>query len=423
MFLPVRQKFPKRALPNAAAAVRHELESSALANIPRGTGSIAIAVGSRGITNIAEITSAVVGFWKACGRKPFLVPAMGSHGGGTAEGQLKTLAGYGITESKMGCPIVSSLDVISLGRCEIGAEVFTSRDAWSADGIFLINRVKWHTSFAGLLESGVTKMASIGLGKLEGARIAHSYARHHGMAKVIRSVGDFLFSQGKILGGLAILEDASHQTAEVAVLPAAQLIEREQQLLERVKSWMPRIPVPNVDILIVDEIGKNISGTGMDLKVVNRGVHGEYNPWPNTPRIERIFIRSLSRESGGNGVGMGLADVIHDNVLNRVDVAIGRLNAATSGSLAAVRTPLHFASDRECIELLAGAVGKLNPADVTIAWIKNTMELETLALSENLRDEIAGNPDLEIIGPRFPLAFDQQGNLSAAEVFNVGVRA
>lgn len=411
MLLPVRQHFPRRALADVAGSLRRELDSSGIAAKLAPGARVAIAAGSRGISNIDIITGTVADFFRTNGFRPVIVPAMGSHGGGTAEGQAATLAQYGITEAAMGCPIVSTLDVLSLGHSDLGVETFVSRDAWDADAVFLINRIKWHTSFAGPLESGLTKMAAIGLGKLEGAKTSHSHARTHGMDNVIRSSGELIFATGKVLGGLAILEDATHETAQVAVLPAGQLIEREEELLRLVKSWMPRIPVPAVDILIVDEIGKNISGTGMDLKVVNRGVHGQYNPWPDTPIVERIFIRSLSPHSGGNAVGMGLADVIHENVLSRVDARVGGLNARTSGSLAAVRTPLRFVSDRECLDLLTATVGKLNPADVTMAWIHNTLELGTLALSENLRRDIDANPALEITGPAFPCEFDSAGNL------------
>ncbi|HEY4087034.1 MAG TPA: hypothetical protein VGM43_13895 [Bryobacteraceae bacterium] len=411
LLLPVRQNFPRRALADVAGAVRRELDASGIAAGLSPGARVAIGAGSRGVSNISAVVGTVVEFFRTNGFRPFIFPAMGSHGGGTAEGQAATLAHYGIDEATMGCPIVSSLDVLSLGESNLGVETFVSRDAWNADAIFLINRIKWHTSFAGPLESGLTKMAAIGLGKLEGAKTSHSHARSLGMDRVIRSSGELIFGTGKVLGGLAILEDATHETAEVAVLPAAQLIEREEKLLSLVKSWMPRIPIPAVDILIVDEIGKNISGTGMDLKVVNRGVHGEYNPWPNTPRVERIFIRSLSPHSGGNAVGVGLADVVHDDVLPRVNLQVSGLNARTSGSLATVRIPLHFPSDRECIDLLMATVGKLNPADVTIAWIHNSLELGALALSENLRREIDANPDLEIAGPAFPIEFDEAGNL------------
>jgi hypothetical protein len=411
MLLPVRQNFPRRALPDVARAVRGELDSSGLAAALAPGARVAIAAGSRGVSNIAAIVRTAVEFFRANGCSPFIFPAMGSHGGGTAEGQAGTLAHYGITEAAMGCPIVSSLDVISLGRSDLGVETFVSRDAWNADAVFLINRVKWHTSFAGPLESGITKMAAIGLGKLEGAKTSHAHARSLGMDRVIRSSGKLIFGSGKVLGGLAILEDAAHDTAQVAVLPAAQLIEREEELLRLAKSWMPRIPVPAVDILIVDEIGKNISGTGMDLKVVNRGAHGQYNPWPDTPRVERIFVRRLSPHSGGNAMGIGLADVVHEGILEHVDRHAIGLNARTSGSLAAARTPMHFATDRECIDLLAAAVGKLNPDDVTVAWIHNTLELAALALSDNLRAEIDANPALEIAGPAFPIEFDAEGNL------------
>ena len=411
LLLPVRQNFPRRALPDVTGTVRRELDASGIAATLAPGSRVAIGAGSRGVSKIGDIVQAVVEFFRTNGFRPFIFPAMGSHGGGTAEGQAGTLAHYGITEGAMGCPVVSSLDVLSLGESNLGVETFVSRDAWNADAIFLINRIKWHTSFAGPLESGLTKMAAIGLGKLEGAKTSHSHARSLGMDCVIRSSGELIFATGKVLGGLAILEDAMHETAQVAVLPAAQLIEREEKLLRLVKSWMPRIPVPAVDVLIVDEIGKNISGTGMDLKVVNRGVHGEYNPWPNTPRVERIFIRSLSPHSGGNAVGVGLADVVHDDVLPRVNLQVSGLNARTSGSLATVRIPLHFPSDRECIDLLTATVGKLNPADVTIAWIHNSLELGALALSENLRAEMDANPALEIAGPAFSMEFDEAGKL------------
>jgi hypothetical protein len=402
MFLPVRQNFPHRKLDDIPADVCRALLSADLVSRLSPGAHIAIGVGSRGISNIAVIVRAVADFFAGRGFRPFLFPAMGSHGAANAAGQAQVLAQYGIDEAAMGCPVVSSFDVISLGRTEAGIEVFAGKDAWQSDGIFVVNRVKWHTSFEGAIESGVSKMMALGLGKIEGASSCHGHARRLGMEAAIRSVAGHLLATGKILGGLAIMEDAYHDTAQVNALAAGGLIEREVELLRLVKSWMGKLPVPALDILIVDEIGKNISGTGMDLKVVNRGVHGQYNPWPDTPRIERIFIRDLSELSYGNGVGIGLADVIHDRVLERIDVNAGRINATTSGSLAAVRTPLHFPSDRECLELLTATVGKFDPAEVTMGWIRNTLELGSMSLTENLRAEIEKNPMLEITGPPFP---------------------
>jgi hypothetical protein len=411
VFLPVRQHFPHRKLAAIPAAVQHELRAVDLVSRLSPGARIAVGVGSRGISNLASIVRAAVDFFTSRGFHPFLFPAMGSHGAANAAGQARVLAHYGIDEATMGCPVVSSFDVISLGRTAEGIEVFVGKDACESDGIFVINRVKWHTSFAGAIESGVGKMLALGLGKIDGASSCHGHARRLGMEAVIRSVAGHLLGAGKILGGLAIIEDAYHDTAQVTALGADGLIEREAELLRLAKSWMGRIPVPALDVLIVDEIGKNISGTGMDLKVVNRGVHGQYNPWPHTPRIERIFIRNLSELSYGNGVGIGLADVIHDRVLTRIDVNAGRINATTSGSLAAVRTPLHFPSDRECLELLNATVGKFASADVTMGWIRNTLDLGTIALTENLAGEIEKNPMLEITGPPFALPFDQNSNL------------
>ena len=408
MFIPVRQRFPHRALKDIPGAVQREL--APIASHVRPGARVAIGVGSRGIANLAQIARSVVDAFRAHGAQPFLFPAMGSHGAATAQGQADVLAHYGVDEASMGCPVVSSFDVISLGRTGQGIEVFAGKDAWESDGVFFINRVKWHTSFAGDIESGVSKMMALGLGKIEGAKSCHGHARSLGMTAVIRSVAGYLLDTGKVLGGLAILEDAHHDTAQLTALGASGLMEREVDLLALVKSWMGRLPVAALDVLIVDEIGKNISGTGMDLKIVNRGVHGEYNPWPNTPTVQRIFIRGLSDLSYGNAVGIGLADVIHDRLLEKVDVAAGRTNARTSGSLAAVRTPLHFASDRECLDLLFKTVGKFNDDDVTIGWIRNSLDLGEMVISENLAAEIK-SPAIEIAGPSFALKFDGNGNL------------
>ena len=411
MLIPVRQKFPHRALSDVAGATRAELESSGIAARLTPGAHVAIGVGSRGISHLAAIVRATVDYFAAHGLKPFIFPAMGSHGAGTAEGQASVLAHYGIDEAHMGCPVASTFDVVSLGRTGLGIEAFAGRDAWGSDGIFLINRVKWHTSFAGALESGVAKMLAIGLGKLEGAKSVHGHGRNLGMDNAIRSVAQRILATGKVLGGLGILEDAYHDTAKVAALPAGTLIEGEEELLKTTKSWMGRIPVAAVDVLIVDEIGKNISGTGMDLKIVNRGTSGQPNPWPDAPRIERIFVRDLSPLSYGNAVGIGAADVLHARMIPKIDVKAGRVNALTSGSLGLVRTPLHFTSDRECFELAAATVGKFDPADLKIAWIRNTLELGMIALSENLRGELEGKPEVEIAGAPFELGYDADGNM------------
>src|SRR6266566_4929269 len=314
----VRQNFPDRSIRDIPAAVRKELSAAPFASRLKPGARVAIGVGSRGITNIATIVRAAVDYWKAQGMRPFIFPAMGSHGAASAEGQADVLAHYGVTAAGMGCPLVSQLEVVSLGKTEDGIEAFMDKAAYDSDGVMMVGRVKWHTDFAGKIESGLFKMMAIGLGKLAGAQRYHTYAYRLGLEHVIRTVGRQVLKSGKILGGLAILEDANHNTAQLTAVPVEEMERKEEELLRLVKSWMGRIPC-DLDLLILNEIGKNISGAGMDTKVVNRSVQAEYNLWPNTPRIERIFIRDLSSHSYGNAAGVGLADIISDRLLQKID--------------------------------------------------------------------------------------------------------
>jgi hypothetical protein len=409
--LNVRQHFPDRRIHNIPDTIASELRGSGFAETLKPGARVAIGVGSRGIANLAVIVKNVVDFWKARGCKPFLFPAMGSHGAATAQGQADVLAHYGIHEAAMGCPVVSALDVVSLGETPDGIEAFMDRNAYEADGVFLIGRVKWHTDFAGKIESGLFKMMAIGLGKFAGAQRYHTYAYRLGLEHVIRTVGRQVLKSGKILGGLAILEDANHHTAQLTAVPVARMEQREEELLALVKSWMGRIPTP-LNILILDEIGKNYSGAGMDTKVVNRGVNGQYNPWDTAPAFDRIFLRGLSEHSYGNGVGLGMADVIHDRLLKAIDWNPTQINSLTASTPAAIRTPIHFPSDRMCLEKIWPTVGKMKQEDVTIGWIANSLELGTLRMSENLLAEIKANPMLEIVGQAEELEFDLQGNLA-----------
>ncbi|MCU1273787.1 MAG: hypothetical protein JWO48_1218 [Bryobacterales bacterium] len=407
----VNQKFPDRSIRDIPSAVSRELTGSPFAARLRPGARVAIGVGSRGITNIATIVRSVVEFYKSRGAHPFIFPAMGSHGAATAEGQADVLAHYGIIEATMGCPIISSLEVVSLGRTAEGIQAFMDRNAYESDGVMLVGRVKWHTDFAGTIESGLFKMMAIGLGKFAGAQRYHTYAYKLGLEHVIRSVGRQVLASGKILGGLAILEDANHNTAQLSAVPVEEMERREEELLRLVKSWMGRIPM-DLDILILDEIGKNISGAGMDTKVVNRGVHGQYNPWPDAPRIERIFIRGLSDLSYGNGVGLGMADVVSDRLLRKIDWHPTQINSLTASTPSAIRTPVHFPTDRECVARIAPTVGKQDLCEVTYGWIRNSLELRLIALSENLRPQIEKDANLEIQGAPLPLEFDAAGNLA-----------
>jgi hypothetical protein len=413
--LPVRQHFPDHRIPDVRHAVQLELRESAFGSRLKPGAQIALGVGSRGIANIATIVRAAVDYWKAQGARPFIFPAMGSHGAATAEGQADVLAHYAIHEATMDCPVRSSLEVVSLGKTADGIEAFMDHNAYQSDGVMMIGRVKWHTDFAGGIESGLFKMMAIGLGKFAGAQRYHTYAYKMGLEQMIRSVGRQVLKSGKILGGVAILEDANHNTGQVTAVPVEQMERKEEELLTLVKSWKGRVPLP-LDILILDEIGKNVSGAGMDTKVVNRSVYGDYNPWADEPRIERVFVRDLSPHSYGNAVGLGMADVVHNRLLEKVDWNATWINSLTASTPAAIRTPIHFPTDRECLSRIAPTVGRLDLAEVTYGWIKNSLELGNLKLSENLRDEIRNNSMLEIIGPAEELEFDEAGNLAGLSV-------
>ncbi len=405
----VRQHFPDRSLSDIPAEVKKQLAASGFAARLRPGAKVAIGVGSRGIRNIDTIVRSVVQFWKDQGMHPFLFPAMGSHGAATAEGQASVLDHYGINEQTMGCPVISQLEVVSLGQTEEGMEAFMDRKAFESDGVMLIGRVKWHTDFAGKIESGLYKMMAIGLGKFAGAQRYHTYAYKLGLERVIRNVGRQVLKSGKILGGLAILEDANHNTAQLTAVPVEQMEQKEEELLALVKSWMARIPY-DLDILILDELGKNYSGAGMDTKVVNRSVHGEYNPWDTAPKFERVYVRGISEHSYRNGVGLGMADMIHSRLLGEIDWTPTAINSLTASTPAAIRTPIHYGTDTECLEKLWKTVGKFELSEVTVGWIRNSLDIGMLGLTENLRPLVEKDPTLEIVSTR-DWPFDEKGDL------------
>lgn len=411
-FVLAEQNFPDRAIRNIPDHVRRELsQADFVSRVPRG-GRIAIGVGSRGISNIATIVKAVVEFWKAQGAKPFLFPAMGSHGAATAEGQADVLAHYGIHEATMEAPVLSSLEVVPLGKTAEGIETFIDKNAYEADGIFLIPRIKWHTDFSGAVESGLFKMTAIGLGKFGGARQYHTFGYRIGLEKTIRSVGAKVLSCGKILGGLAIQEGAHHETAGLVAISSSQgveaMIAQEEKLLREVKSWRATLPAAEIDILIVDEIGKNISGAGMDTKVINRSVNAHYNPFPDLPIVHRIYARGLSELTYHSAVGIGMADVVHDRLLNAVDWKPTYINSLTASSPAGIRTPIHFPSDLEALANIAPTVGKIDLFSVTYCRIRNTLELTQLAVSENLVPAL--HPNVKIVSRPFALSFEKSNN-------------
>ena len=405
----VRQRFPDRRLAEVGAHARRELEASGLASRLQPGARVAIGVGSRGIANIDAIVNSVVQYWRAHDMAPFIFPAMGSHGAATPEGQADVLARFGITEASMGCPVVSQAEVISLGKTNDGIEVFMDAAAHASDGVMIVGRVKWHTSFEGRLESGLMKMMAIGLGKFAGARTYHAHAQTLGLEHVIRTAGRRVLHTQKLIGGLAIVEDARHNTAKLEAVSADCMEQRDEANLALAKSWMPRLPC-NLDVLIVDRMGKNISGTGMDAKVVNRGPVGEYNPWTGVPSVGRLFVRALDPQTHGNALGIGLADVTTDRLVDAIDWNSTRVNALSSRTPSRIRVPAHFAADRDCLEWVGATAGQVDPADVTYGWIRNTLELDRVALSANLRSQIDRNPLVEI-EREIDVCWEEPGNL------------
>ncbi len=404
----VRQQFPDRRLPDVGAETRRQLERSQFAARLTPGSRIAIGVGSRGIANIDTITTSVVAYWRDHGMAPFVFPAMGSHGAATPEGQVDVLAHLGISEQTLECPIVSRADVVSLGTTDDGVEVFMDATAHGADAVMAVGRVKWHTNFDGRIESGLMKMIAIGMGKFAGAQKYHTHAQRLGLERVIRTAARRALQSGKIIGGLAIVEDASHHTAIIDAVPAECLEAREEQHLAQAKSWMPRLPC-DFDVLIVDEMGKNISGTGMDAKVVNRGPSSEYNAWPGLPAIRRIFVRSLHPQTYGNAVGIGMADVTTARLVRQIDWAPTRINALSSGVPSRIRVPASFPTDRECLDWVAATSGKVDPAQVTFGWIRNTLALDRVAVSYNLHTELH-QPHVAVEG-EFDVEWDADDNL------------
>ncbi len=371
---------------------------------------IAVAVGSRGIANVREIARAVCGWLKTQGAQPFVFPAMGSHGGATAEGQRKILEEYGITGDSMGAEIRSSMETVFLGTTPEGFKVFMDRNAWEADGVLVMNRVKPHTDFCGNIESGLLKMMAIGMGKIDGARECHRLSCKYGFEKVIRAVSSKVLASGKILCGLAVVENELHQICAVRAARPEGIVRQEEETLAIARPLVPRIPFSRFHLLIVDELGKNISGCGMDTKVIGRGV--ELQPG-QAPEICLIYVRDLTAESAGNAAGIGLADVMHERLYRKIDLQKMYVNVLTALNPPMARLPVYLPSDREAIQFALGALGSPDPGEQRIVWIRNTLNLDSLAASETLAREGTELSGWRLASESNLPEFDPEGNLAS----------
>jgi len=407
----VRQSFEGPRVAEVPAEVQAQLAGLELGKRVRPGQSVAITAGSRGIANIAQIVRAIVTHLKGLDARPLVVPAMGSHGGGTAEGQRQLIQSYGITEEFVGCPIRAGMETVVVCRTPEGFPVHFDRHAYQAHHVLICNRVKPHTLFAGEIESGLLKMMLIGLGKCEGAKVYHRAIQDYSFDRIIRSVVGQLLQKCRILAGLAIVENAYDQTALIEAVEPEQFETREKQLLVLARKWLPRLPFQYVDVLLIDKIGKNISGVGFDANVVGRkfddhkAVAGEF------PKVRRIALRGLTPETHGNSIGIGLAEFCKTQLLRETDFQAVRLNALVAGHVSAAMPPLDYETDRQMLDTALGTIGLTEPPQARLLWIANTLQLSEVECSAAYLEEAQQRNDLEILTELRELPFDAAGNL------------
>ncbi len=409
--LRVKQKFEAPTLEDIPAAVRAEVQSLALDSKVTAGESVAISVGSRGIANIALIIKSLVEELKVLGLEPFLVPAMGSHGGGVAEAQQAIIEGYGVTEEYTGAPIKASMETVQVGETEDGVPVFFDKYAYEADHVAVVGRIKPHTDFVGEIESGLHKMMLIGLGKHKGAALYHQAIVHYSFDRIIRSVGQTVIDKCGVLLGLGLVENQYDKTALIKGVGAEELVEREKELLVLAKKWMPRLPFETVDLLIVDEIGKNISGAGMDTNVVGRKFHDNHAAEKEYPKVTRILVRGLTEETHGNASGIGTAEYAHKRAIEEMDREITYINCMTGNHPSGAHIPLYFDTDRICIDRALETVGLVEPENAKVLRIHNTLELAEVLVSEAYLPEVEKRDDLEVIGEAEDMPFDANDDL------------
>ncbi|MFC1540822.1 DUF362 domain-containing protein [Candidatus Latescibacterota bacterium] len=397
----IKQLFKRDSIENPSGELSLRLRDSVFIRRIRPDARIAITAGSRGINGIDALIRAVADVLKDAGAKPFVVPAMGSHGGATPDGQREMLESFGITEDAVGVPIMSSMETEITGITSAGENVYMDKNAFDADGIVVMNRIKLHTAYRGKVESGLCKMVSVGLGKRDGAESIH----RQGLGDVI--VESFRVSRdtGKLLFGIGILENAFDETCEFRIAGPDEFETVDSELLEKCTQIMPRIPFDEFDILIVDEIGKNLSGTGMDTNVIGfwRRIGGE-----RKPDYKTLIVRDLTEESHGNALGVGFADLVTRRLFNKIDFSATYTNGITTGNWSTVRLPITLETDSLCVTT---ALNKHTEGTARIVRIKNTLELEELYISEPLLEEAEHRENLEITGEPEEMKFDSDGNL------------
>jgi len=387
--------------PPALADIRESVRE-ALESVDLPSGSVAIGVGSRGVSRISEVVAALVEALKKAGAEPFIVPAMGSHGASTAEGQADVLRHFGVSEERMGCPVRATMETVEIGATPAGVPVYMDRNAYEADAVIVVNRIKPHTAFRGTVESGPTKMLAIGLGKQRGAYSIHS----QGWEKIHRTIPDaarVAVETGKVAFGLATIENADEEPCQIVAIPAEKLEEAEAPLLEEAKKNLARLPFDQLDVLIVDEIGKNVSGDGADPNVTGR--------YPTTaasggPAVERMVYLDLTEETGGNANGLGMADVVTERLASKMERSATYLNALTSTTPAPVKTPMVMPTDRMAVAAALTMCAGVTSSEARLVRIQNTIKLRRMWVSEALLRDVEKDERLRVVEDAVPIRFD-----------------
>ena len=413
----VRQEFPRPEPLDVPATVAAQIASVQDRLQPHAR--VAVTVGSRGISNIREIVRAVLDALKAAGVQPFILPAMGSHGGATPEGQKRILADYGITEETMGVPIEAAMATREVGRTADGIRAFTSAVALEADGIVVLNRLKPHTDyFSRTLGSGLIKMMVVGMGKHDGAANFHRTAVHRGYEETLRMLGRVVLREAPILFGIGLVEHQYHDTARIEAVRPEDIEAREAELFAEAAALLPKLPFDDADLLVVDQIGKNISGPGMDPNVIGRHAHHYSTLLQNalevTPFIRRIYVRGLTPETHGNAIGVGLADAVHVRLTEAMDAESTFVNVRTSLTLHNAKMPMHFPNDRAALAGLLDSLALPDPAQARVMRIRNTLDLAQLELSEAFAAEVATREDLTALSEPAEWGFAQDDLLDLA---------
>lgn len=412
-FFRVRQRFASKAIGNVAAAVEDALRDQVHHVDIQSGQTVAIAVGSRGIRNLPILVRAVVDWVKSNDGLPLIVPAMGSHGGATGEGQARLLAGLGIDATSMGCEVRASMETVEIARLDNGLPVLFDSIAYGCDHVVAVNRIKPHTRLNGDLQSGIAKMLLIGLGKQRGALAYHEMfaAEKYCLDAVAPAAIPLLLAKAPVRLGLAVIEDAFEQTAHVEAIPAAAILEREVVLQKMAAEWMPSLPFDNADLLIIDQMGKEISGTGMDTNVVGRKWHDKIAGPNETPRVEQIYVRGLTAKSAGNACGLGIAEFCRSQLVRDMDRAATWVNCLTGRHVTAAAVPMHFETDREVLRAALSQVGDGDPGKAQWMWIPDTLQLTDVACSEAFWEVAGERADLHIVSDVEPLPLDLDGQL------------